>query len=177
MSAAFAASAASAAFAASIACVVSTVACLLLLLPLCCRVGGWGKERYTPGCVCNVGSTETGSLSLERKFVVMSQVTVFSRNGEAESWDIMSRRSIGSPRSLTSVRFGDVHEASFLSESCLSSTRLSKSRPQLMSRQKLDYAENNHPFCVCIRGTTRSLNYTSSILVQFGKQRPCGEAD
>ena len=123
------------------------------------------KERYTPGCVCNVGSTETGSLSLERKFVVMSQVTVFSRNGEAEGWDIMSRRSIGSPRSLTSVRFGDVREASFLSESCLSSSRLSKSCPQLMSRQKLDYAENNHPFCLCTRGTTLSLNYTSSTLV------------
>ena len=165
MSAAFAASVTSAAFAACVACAVSTVACLLLLLPLCCRVGGWGKERYTPGCVCNVGSIETGSLSLERKFVVMSQVTVFSRNEEAESWDIMSRRSIGSPRSLTSVRFGDVHEASFLSDSCLNSSRLSKSCPQLMSRQKLDYAENNHPFCLCTRGTTQGLSYTSFTLV------------
>ena len=52
------------------------------------------KERYTPGCVCNVGSTETGSLSLERKFVVMSQDTVFSRSGEAGDWDIMSRQKL-----------------------------------------------------------------------------------
>jgi len=96
----------------------------------------------------------------------MSQVTVLSRSGEAKDWDIMSLRSNRSPRPLTSVPLDDVHEASFLS--CMSlncSKPISESCPQLMSWQKLDYAENNHPFCLCTRGTTQGLSYTSFTLV------------
>ena len=99
MSAAFVASVVSAAFVASVACAVSTVYLPAVadasLLP-----GVWvGQRDVHTRCVCNIGSTETGSLSLERKFLVMSQVTSFSRNGDAEAWEIMSWRANRSPRS------------------------------------------------------------------------------